>query len=111
MDETVRIDQRAQVDVLRHTTTGELDSWWLGLREPMEVIDGDGEILTFAQGARLLVVDVGGVDAALVERAVDRAELGVHNTYSMRPARTPVRTPFDIRTPASGGRSDDDTPF
>jgi hypothetical protein len=111
MLEDHKFDGRPQVDLLRRTETGTLQSWYYGLREDMEVIDGDGEIFTFPQGARILVVDMGGVDHALVERAVDRAELGIHNTYAMRPAREKVRTPFDIRTPQAGGRGEDDQPI
>lgn len=106
-----KFDGRAQVDLLRRTETGLLQTWYFNLREDMETIDGDGEILTFPRGSRLLVVGAVSMDFALVERAVDRSELAIHNTYSMRPAREEVRTPFDIRTPSAGGRADDDPPF
>lgn len=109
--EDYKVDWRPQVDLLRRTETGQLQTWYFGLRADMEVIDGDGEIFTFPSGSRLLVVGTVGVDGALVERAVDRSELAIHNTYAMRPARETVRTPFDIRTPAAGGRADDDPPF
>ena len=42
-----KFDGRPQVDLLRHTVTGELESWELSLREPMEAIDGNGEIFLF----------------------------------------------------------------
>jgi len=106
-----KFDGRPQVDYLRKTETGELASWMFVAREPMQVIDGDGEIFTFEDGVYILVVEPPGVDRPMVGRALDRAELGLHNTYSMRPARTPTRTPFDIRTPMAGGRQDDDPPF
>ena len=111
MEQITVIRYQVHIDMLRRTETGALQSWYLGLTEDMEAIDGDGELFTFPQGCRLLVVDPPSMDIALVERAVDRSELAIHNTYAMRPARTPVRTPFDIRTPAAGGRGDDDVPF